>query len=239
MNKFQDIKNFSTIRPEYLPSIGYFWNLGQCKKIVLTDHFQYSKRQAFSISPPLIQNDVVLRIPVKHDPAFMPLYKKQIFHNDWINKHFATIKHKYQNFPFAYLYLPEINNLYSANIKFLSDFLTKLISVISKWLYLDTEIYQASKIGFSKDNDQCVISWAEQLNCGHYINSKYVFQNAYINKQKLTDNNIIVDEFNPLPDFNIFQSYKNMCIFSFLFQFGPEAGYIIKQFQPITGNSLS
>ena len=225
----------STFRPEYFPSVEYFWCFAQCNSIVLTDHFQYSKRKAFSISAPINNSDTVLTIPVSHDNELNPVYRKIIsYDHDWPIKHYSTIKHQYQRQPYAYLYLPKIEKLLFSGEPNLSTFLTKQISQISDWLNFNVEINQASEIGYQPDNNNCIIDWCRLFKSSTYINSSFVFENNFVDEDKLKQKAISSMVFIKYPTASIYQYYKNLSILSFLFQFGPEAGYLIKQFLTYT-----
>ena len=229
----QSNKILSTFRPEYFPTLEYFWRFAQCDHVVLTDHFQYSKRKTFTISAPITDINIVLHIPVIHDNEVNPLYKKHIsYNNDWPQKHVLTLKHQYHKQPFEYLYFPALKNLLYSRENHLSYFLANHIEQIAKWLHLDIQIYRASEIGYQSDNNRCVLEWCHSLKCNIYINSAFVFEQNFVNKKKLEKNYISIREFKDYPAANIFQYYKDKSILSFLFQFGPEAGYLIRQFLP-------
>ena len=226
-------KRLSTLRPEYFPTLEYFWQLAQCDHLILTDHFQYSKKNVFSISAPINDTSITLRIPVIHDHEVNPIYKKTIsYKNDWPKKHLLTLKHQYHKQPFEYLYFPILKELLNAHESILSQFLTDQIMQIAKWLHFDIQIYRASEIGYQIDNDQSVIKWCHSLKCGMYINSQYIFERNFVNKKILQDERISICEFKKLPEVHIFKYYKDKSVLSFLFQFGPEAGYMIRQFMP-------
>jgi len=173
-----------------------------------------------------------LRIPVKHDSGIMPVYQKQIsYESNWYEKHYATIRHKYKKFPYAYLYLKEFEDMFLSRTLFLSEFLTELIIRISGWLKIKTAFFTASKMGYDPDNNKCLTDWAKKLNSNVYINSRSIFEQNFVDKKILNKNNLSTEIFNTIPDISIFRTYKDLSVLSFLFQFGPEAGFLIKQFQ--------
>jgi hypothetical protein len=221
----------STIRLEYFPSLEYFWQMSQCNIAILTDHFTYSKRTIMPTSAAISEKNVTLRVPVSHDKEVNPIYKKTISRlSDWPRDHILTLKHQYKNLPYRYLYFSIIEQLLNSKETNLSQFLTTHIKQIADWLNLDLKIYRASDIGFQYENNKSVIEWCNLFKCKTYINSSYIFNQNYVNKKQLEVESIMVCECSKIPDVNIFQYYKDKSILSFIFQFGPEAGYLINQF---------
>jgi len=224
-------RKLSTMRPEYFPTLEYFWYLSQCDLVVITDHFPYSKKTALSISAPINNTNIDLRLPVIHDREINPIYKKTISNkSDWPREHLSTLRHQYHKQPFEYLYFPTLKQLLNSKESSLSQFFADQILQIAKWLHIETQIYRASDIGFQIDNNHTVFEWCNKFKCEIYINSPYIFEQNFVNKEKLQNLNITICEFKKLPDANIFQYYKDKSILSFLFQFGPETGYLIQEF---------
>ena len=223
----------STMRLEYFPSLEYFWNLSQCDKLILTDHFQYSNKTIATISAPINDVNINLKIPLVHDKEVNPIFKKNISHrSNWLEEHLLTLKHQYKKQPYAYLYFPILHQILNTNEINLSRFLTDQITLIADWLHLRIKIYRASEAGYDDDNNQNVLNWCQHLDCDEYINSSFVFDNGFVDQIVLERQHIAIRKFINLPGAHIFQYYKNMSILSFLFQFGPEAGYILRQFTP-------
>lgn len=221
----------STFRLEYFPSLEYFWQMSQCNIAILTDHFTYSKRTIVPISAAIADKNITLRVPVIHDKKVNPIYKKNIsYRSNWPKDHLHTLKHQYTNLPYKYLYFSSIEHLLNSNENNLSLFLTNHIRQIADWLHLDLKIYRAFDIGFHYENNKSVLKWCNLFKCKKYINSSFIFNQNYVNKKRLEAENIIVWKYKKLPDVNIFQYYKDKSILSFLFQFGPEAGYLVRQF---------
>jgi len=227
-------RKFSTIRLEYFANLEYFWNISQCDILILTDHFTYSKNTITTTSAPMNDLNINLKIPVVHDKEKNLIFRKNIsYRSDWTKEHVLTLKHQYKNKPFAYMYYPILYQLLNKKEVNLSKFLTDQIMLIADWLKFNIQIELASDIGFEDDNNQTIINWHKHLGCNEYINSSSVFERGFVDKTLLKQQHIAVYNFSNLPNINIFEYYKDLSILSFLFQFGPEAGYLIRQFMPV------
>ncbi len=224
-------KILSTFRQEYFPSLEYFWKMSQCNIAILTDHFTYSKRTIIPMSAAIANKNITLQVPVIHDKKVIPIYKKNIsYRSNWPKDHIHTLKHHYKNLPYKFLYFSNIERLLNSDEHNLSLFLTNQIRQIADWLHFNIKIYRAFDIGFQYENNKSVIKWCDLFKCKTYINSSFVFNQNYVDKKQLEAESIIVREYRKLPNVNIFQYYKDKSILSFIFQFGPEAGYLIRQF---------
>jgi len=223
--------SFSTFRPEYLPSLEYFWKIAQCDSVVFTDHLQYSKRSPVSISPPLIDEESRLRIPVSHKPMLQPICLKQVDdHSNWRQRHFKTLKHSFHNFPYGYYYLPLLNDFYQAESSNLADLLHSLNLQIIQWLHLKCRLYRSKDHQINKDPHSFIKYWQHKLGSSNYMISHEVVKNQWINPSVLNDQKVEFRFFPDFPDYHILESFREKSIISFLMQFGPEAGYIICQY---------
>lgn len=225
------MKTFSTFRPEYLPNLLYFWKLAQCNHAVLTDHLQYTKRSAVSISTPLNRTDQYLTIPVNHKPLVQPIYKKAIDdHNPWRKTHERTLYHVFHHHPYGYYYLPLLKELYFNSGVKLSDLLISLIEHCARWLNLEVSFHRSSEHGISSDPYTFLDSWAHRFQPVRYLVSEEIFTNTWLEPESLESSGIVYDTFQAFPAYHILETYKEKSILAFLMQFGPEAGYLIRQY---------
>ena len=223
----------STFRPEYLSSLEYYWYLAQCEIIILTDHFQYTKRSPISISAPLKNVDDRLRIPVRHDHKPKSVSEKRIDNkSNWKKKHFNSIYHTFHNYPFAYYYLPIIEDIYKETNNKLSDFLFNFIQLLTQQLHLSSKIYRSSELKHDMENTELIIHWSKKTLTNTYLSFAEVYDKGWINKDRLLKAKIICKPFLLFPEAHIFKSNKSNSILNFLLQYGPEAGCLIKQYMP-------
>lgn len=228
MKKF---KAFSTFRPDYLPSLEYFWYMTQCDKIVLTDHFLYSKRSPVALSAPLAEKSNRLRIPVKHDMDQRPIFQKIVDdQSNWQKKHWKTIYHTFHNYPFAYYYLPLLEKMFSQPENRLNILNKNMIQQIAAWLNFPSDMMGVSDFFPKKDNNELVVYFSEKFHAETYLIFHHYLTNNWIDASYLKARQINYDYFKPFPDYHLLVSYRHHSVLKFIMQFGPEAGYLIKQY---------
>lgn len=222
---------FSTFRPEYLPSLSRFWDLAQCDHIIFTDHLQYTKKSPLSTSAPLNGPDERLRIPVSHHPLKQPICMKTVDdHNNWRKRHLKTLSHTFHHFPYGYYYLPLLEERYVTDTDNLSDILISFLEALLSWLHFDRKIHRASSVNSIKNVHDFIDLWYRNLEADRYLTKQDVFINRWLTETELKQRRISYGYFAPFPDYHILQAYKDLSILHFLMQFGPEAGYLIRQY---------
>lgn len=223
------------IRPAYLPSLKTFWNLSQTDTALFADHLQYVKRSQITASAPLTENGQRLRIPVKHDPTPQAIARKRTDEQDnWRRKHWQTLRHVYHDHPFAYYYLPQIEEWYTTVQHNLADFLFTVSVTLSEFLHLDINWVRSSemKMDASAHEDYLILMTRPDQT------AKYLTEREDgLDWSALAQAGIRRGRFTPLPQTHLFQSYAEDSVLTFLMQFGPEAGYLIRQFMPANQES--
>jgi len=225
------MKYFSTFRPEYLPSLEYFWKIVQCDFVVITEHLQYTKRSPISISAPLNEPASILRIPVSHKPLLEPIYLKRVDdHSNWRKRHFKTLQHIFHQYPYGYYYLPLLEKTYKTASPYLSEFLYRLLQQVVQLLHLDLELYQSGKIDVPIEPHSFIKNWQDKSSGAKYLISYEALEKEWLNQDDLNQIRIQYDYFSGYPEFHILKTYKDKSVINFLMQFGPEAGYILRQY---------
>ncbi len=222
----------STFRPAFFPSLEYFWQVSQCQVMIFADHLPFSKGSGVNRSAPLNTAQDVLTIPVQHEPAYGKVCQKKLVNeNQWKHKHLKTLHHLFHHFPFAEYYLPELEAIYfNQTTGLLGDFLFELHKRILKWLHLPVQIYRSCNLEHEAKASHLVTGWCKQFNCSVYRASLQTFEQNWIDAQVLTAQHIKAVLFNPFPDSTFLNNFKQKSIIHFILQFGPEAGYILKQY---------
>ncbi|MHB2147861.1 WbqC family protein [Calditrichota bacterium LG25] len=221
----------STFRPAFLPDLMYFWQMSQCQIAIFADHLPFSKGARINRSAPLNTPQDVLTIPVQHETSENQIFKRKVAEQTfWKQKHVKSLRHLFHNFPFAEYYLPEIEDLYGTDFVYLGDLLFELHLKLVKWLHLPLQIYRSSKLDFKGDASRLVGAWCKQFQCEAYIAPEQTFKKQWIDARVLKAQNIRALLFAPLPHSTFLENYARKSILHFILQFGPEAGYILKQY---------
>ena len=197
---------------------------------LFADHLQYVKRSEITVSAPLTEDGPRLRIPVKHDAAALPIARKISEKQDnWRRKHRQTLRHLYHDYPFAHYYLPQIEEWYAETEEKLADFLFKTLTSLSGFLHFNLNWKRSSEIHLNdSSHEDYIIKAIRPRQSAEYLTEREkglrwdVLRRAGIQRRP----------FKPLPSAHLFQSYASECVLTILMQFGPEAGYLIRQFMP-------
>jgi hypothetical protein len=225
------MKYFSTLRPEYLPSLEYFWKIVQCDFVVITEHIQYTKRSPISVSSPFDNEDSLLRIPVLHKPPFESIFNKRVDdHNNWRKSHFKTLQHKFHQYPYGYYYLPFLEEFYQSASSNLSGFLIKLIQNLVIWLNLELKIYPSGELDYNLEPHLFIKSCQNKFNGAEYLITREALEKKWLDKDILYKKKVHYAYFAQYPNYHILIAHKDKSVLTFLMQFGPEAGYILKQY---------
>lgn len=223
----------SAFKPDYLPSLEYFWKMAQCHHAMITDHFQYVKRSSLTVSAPLHRDEDRLHIPVRHDYPQKSIAQKTLDDTDnWRKKHYSTIYHLFHHLPFEYYYLPALKDFYVENYCNLADFQWRLLHLLVSWLNLPIQLHRSSQIKNEGSNEGLIRHWCAEFSCNYYYAEQDVFQKNWVNTEKLTEAGIHSAVFHSFPESHLFQSYQKLSALSFLMKFGPEAGFLIRQYLP-------
>ncbi len=221
------------LQPAYFPTLNYYWKLAQCDICVFADHLRFSKGSTINRSAPLANTLSVLRIPILHNDKRAHIATTQTdSHSDWRQKHLRTLHHLFHQWPFGYYYLPLLDEVFRKHYSSLGDFLWSLHQSLLEWLHLPVQIVRASELPTAPESTLQIVSWSNQLKISHYITEKEAIEKGWINREILQKNKIRCVYFQEMPSSHLLNSHAPGSILTFLMQFGPEAGYIIRQYLP-------
>ncbi len=222
-----------TFRPAYFPSLEYFWQIAQCDEAVFADHLSFSKGSLINRSAPFNDEQTILRIPVLHNRKRLQIFATQIDpKSNWKQKHLKTIHHFFHQWPFSYYYLPELNVIFNEEYGSLGNFLWRLNTKIIQWLHLSVKLARSSELNFDDSAENLIIQWCTQLKAKVYISEAQTFEQGWVKRKLLETKGVQTLTFKPLPSSHLIKNYQLLSILGFLMQFGPEAGYIIRQYLP-------
>lgn len=141
-----------------------------------------------------------------------------------------TIRHLFHNTPYAYYYLPALEELFGNSEESLSDFLFHTTTQLMNWLRFDVQIVRSSGLKHAGSHETLLQNWCEQFHCTTCLTEAVFLEKRIINQEILKKAGIRCRAFVPLPDYHILQSNRELSVLAFLMDYGPEAGYIIRQY---------
>ncbi len=216
--------SFTATLPAYLPDASYFIQFLPCRFVLIADHVQFQKRSAItrnSIAPGI----PALSVPVQHNGYKKPIYQKEIaFIENWNFKHLKTIHHKFNTAPYFDDYFPEIEQILKNTNNCLTDFLTAFLNFFLKRLKIGSTIVQTSSLNFTGKLEDNLIDFAKSNDLHRYYLLQKDADARQIDTSKLNGAHIETCIFPKLKSPQI----AEMNILDFLFQYGPEASFIIR-----------
>ena len=223
----------TTLQPAYFPNLEFFWNTAQSDVLVLTDHFQYTKRSTLTISAPIQHSQPALRIPVRHGNPTLGIWEKRIDPgSNWAKKHLQTIRHIFNHAPYGYYYFPILKQILEEHSENLSRFISDMLIQIFEWLHMDFKVVFSSQLKHEGTNHDLIVEWCSDLGCDTYIQETKIFKQKLVDKDILNQSKIQTKIFAAFPEYHILQSNQKLSILHFLMQYGPEAGYLLRQYLP-------
>jgi len=225
-------KTLCTLRPAFWPNLEYFWRMYQCQTVILTDHLLFVKQSEMTVSAPFREEKQRLRIPVKHTGRPQTIAEKEMDgQHAWRREHIDAIKRIFVNSSWHFLYLDQIKNLYDRAGKNLTDLLYQLIAFQANALHLKTPLVTSARLRPAGDATQFILEACAQWGCNGYRAERQVFERGWVDRRRLEKAGIGTSVFDPLPDVHILQVAAKFAALSFMMDFGPEAGYLFRQFE--------
>ena len=215
------MSSFQILTPEFLPSVSYFLPFLKSTIILVADHIQYKKRSNLTRS----EHGLKLTIPIKKTGFKTKIAEKKISYTEnWQRKHLTRLYHLYHNHPYFDEYFYKLKDIYLKHCSQLSTFLYHHINFFTSSLKIKCDLKLTSQEGFTGPLEENLIIFSKNNSSSIFIYNKKDVQSGYINLKKLHDAKIatqaLSDDCDPV--------LKQINILEFLFRFGPEAAFQIR-----------
>ena len=181
------------MQPTYLPWLGYFDLIASADVFVFLDHVQYSKQSWQQRNKIRDKNgEQLLTLNVKRAPVKEHRISEVLIdHNKKpLVKHLKSIKGMYaksRNFNEVFIKLEEI---YSGEHTYLSDFNIELIRYGMSEMDITTETIRSSSLQVSGPRVEGIVEICRKLGCNRYLSpvgsQKYIDQNNIFKQQGIT-----------------------------------------------------
>jgi WbqC-like protein family len=215
---------FTAILPAYLPNVSYLTQFLPCRFVLIADHVQFQKRSSITRNR-ISENASILSVPVIHDGYKKAIFQKEIANiENWNGKHLKTIHHKFNTAPYFDDYFPEIEILLANGSGNLSDFLMRFLIFFAQKLKIGTQLTATSQINFEGTLEDALIRFAKSKNLKTYYYMQHDREAGLLDTQKLGVEKINTETFPKLKS----ESLAKMNILEFLFQYGPEASFMLR-----------
>ncbi len=174
-------------QPIFIPWIRYFHKIALTDSFVILDNVQFSKNDVQNRNYINSNNGkILLTIPVKktEDSRIMNL---KIFNNNWKRKHLNSLYYSYKNSPNFDQIFNAINDIYSKEFLYLSDFNSALLHFILEYLEINSKILKSSNMSEKPGKTDRLVNICKELKATHYIVGK---DGKYLEREKFLLNKI-------------------------------------------------
>lgn len=220
-------------QPNFIPWIGYFQKISLVDKFILFDNIQLERGKTFtSRTKILIQGkEHWLTVPTINKSNCLLIKDTQIDNSSiWKKKHLRTLNSSYKKASFFDEVFPIIENAYSCNSTFITDYNIPLIKAISNYLGLRTEFFVSSEIAIPNVNVKGFEKIKELLKAvgaTSYLSGSGAGSKRYIDEEQFVSNKIQLKwqsfEIKPYNQLNTNTFIPGLSILDLLFNCGHES----------------
>jgi hypothetical protein len=161
-------------QPNFLPWLGFFYKILKSDIFVFLDNVQFSKNSYQNrVKIKSSQGATWLTVPVLHN--FGQLTKDVKINNKepWREKHLKTLEMNYKRAAYFKPIFELLQEIYfKEEWELLVDFNIELISNISKFLGIKTEMIRASSLNVGGKSTDLLINIVKELNASVYLSGK-------------------------------------------------------------------
>ncbi len=222
------------LQPSYIPWRGYFHQIKKADLFVFFDCVQYDDRgwrnrnkikvgnYAKWLTVPVNSKGCqALKTPIKDIPIF--------WDSPWNDKHLQTFKQNYGIAPFFRSYESLLENIYSRNDVYLSDFICSTTELIARELGIaHTQFERSSRLGAVGSKTDRLLWILNKVGASHYISGPSAAD--YIQWEKFEEAGIslefMVYDYPEYPQLHG-NFLPQLSILDLLFNVGPDAGKFI------------
>lgn len=188
MNLSNTKKVIAIHQPECLPWIGFFNKMMLADEYIFLDDVQYCKRN-FQNRNQIVFNGSKLYLTLPVNCSLSSIIKDvKISNSSYIQKHLKTLQRAYCKEDFYHSFFPLLEKVYTTNHQFLIDFNLSFISLVRKYLQIDTPLQLSSKFQINSTKTQRIIDLIQSLSGRQYITGEVSLN--YLNPTEFTKESI-------------------------------------------------
>lgn len=163
------MNSIAVLQPSYLPWLGFFEQMMSVDTFVFYDDAQYTKNDWRNRNRLKSKDGFVwLTIPVNGSTSLQIREVKIDGRQNWQVKHKKTITQLYSKAPFFEEVSTILEPLWVRKYVFLLDAIVDSISVVAKYLSIDTKVMFSSEIGATGDKNEKLVNMCKTLGARNY-----------------------------------------------------------------------
>lgn len=161
-------------QPNYLPWLGFFHKASLVDRFVFLDNVPAPQGKSWLSRNRINLNgkQVWLTVPVrKSGRSGQAIKEVEIgYERPWVRKHLGTLFQAYHRTPFYRRVMPELEEIYQHDLRFLADLNIALIESISHILDLDCQYCRASeRVSAEKRKTEMIVQICKAFECQRYV----------------------------------------------------------------------
>lgn len=176
-------------QPNYIPYIGLFDKINKSEMFIFYDTAQYTKWDYHNRNKIKWPNwEVLLTVPV-HVALWQKINEVQL-NQKVVWKHLKTIEQSYKKSKYFNDFFPILQEIYSFETVYLSEFNINFIIKISEYLWIDTKFKILSQLDFDLESSstQALIDICNYVESDVYIS--WLGWKKYLDMEEFKKNNI-------------------------------------------------
>jgi hypothetical protein len=161
------------MQPYFLPYIGYWQLLASVDRFIVYDNIQYTKKGWINRNRFLQHGqDAFLTIPLKHASDFLEVRERSLADDFDRRKLLGRLESSYRKAPSFGAVFPVLEEIVSADLSNLFDYLYNSIRVTAGFLGIATPVVVSSSVGIDHElrAERKVIALCKALNADRYVN---------------------------------------------------------------------
>jgi hypothetical protein len=163
------VNRIAVLQPSYLPWLGFFEQMMSVDTFVFYDDVQYTKNDWRNRNRIKTKEGFLwLTIPVKKSTGLQIREVRIDSSNQWQEKHRKTIAQLYSKAPHFEEVSALLEPLWNKKYEFLLDTVVDSITIITKYLNIETKIMYSSEIKVSGNKNEKLINICKTLGASEY-----------------------------------------------------------------------
>lgn len=228
-------KKVAIVQSNYIPWKGYFDLINFADEFILYDDVQYTKRDWRNRNKIKTPDGLMwLTIPVEvKGKYFQKINETVISDPRWYQKHWKAIVHNYSNAQYFSEYREIFEDLYlSSNERYLSQVNYRFLSVICKFLGIDTKLLWSTDYNLAGGKTERLVSLCKQAKATEYLSGPAA--KDYVDEELFRNEGMVLRymDYSGYPEYNqLFPPFKHqVSIIDLIFNEGPDATKYMKSF---------
>jgi hypothetical protein len=161
-------------QPNFLPWIGFFHKISQVERFIFFDNVPSPQGKSWLSRSRINLNgeQMWFTVPIHRSHRSGQLIRDAeiVRESSWVRKHLGTLLQAYNRAPFYKTIIPQIEQVYRQEYRFLADFNVALIEAVSRIIGLECQYHRASeRVSSEKRKTEMIVQVCQAFECHRYL----------------------------------------------------------------------